>query len=89
VQRYRWRIGSARTFAADALPEFSGEFLLVGILLEVVDMYVTLKISDKNASDLVGISQSPSYTIVQRFRKSFVALAQDAGLGVFVACTPP
>jgi len=31
-----------RTFTADALPEFPGEFELLGILLEVVDVDVTV-----------------------------------------------
>jgi hypothetical protein len=33
--------GRGRTFAADAFPEFSGEFQLAGVLLKVVDMDVT------------------------------------------------
>lgn len=34
--------GRGRTFAADAFPEFSGEFELLGILLEVVDVDVAM-----------------------------------------------
>jgi hypothetical protein len=35
-------MGRGRTFAADALPEFSGKFELLGILLEVVDVDVAM-----------------------------------------------
>jgi hypothetical protein len=34
--------GRRQTFAADAFPEFSGEFELLGILLEVVDVDVAM-----------------------------------------------
>ena len=37
-----------RTFAADAFPEFFGEFRLGGVLLEVIDMNVTIRVSDLN-----------------------------------------
>lgn len=56
-------------FETDSCPESFGELELLGVGLEIVDVYI----------------KSSSSAIIERFSESFITLAQHSRLRVFVA----